>query len=61
MRISKIIYSFFGKNYLGGGVQYTELDGIVAYLPTEIGLGTGGGHFESIDCSLKLETATMLS
>jgi hypothetical protein len=42
-----------------GVVQYALLDGIVAYLCTETDLGTGGGHFESIDCPLKIEAALM--
>jgi hypothetical protein len=33
-------------------VQYAWLDD----LRTEIDLGTGGGHFESIDCSLNRDS-----
>jgi hypothetical protein len=44
---------------LGGGGVCIGI--IVAYLLTEIDLGTGGGHFESIDSPLKLEAAPMLS
>jgi hypothetical protein len=46
---------------LGGGRYYVRIGAIVAYLFTEIGLGTGGGHFESIDCPLKVEAALMLA
>jgi hypothetical protein len=38
-----------------GGMQCVCFVGIIAYLLTEIYLGTGGGHFESTDCTLKLE------
>jgi hypothetical protein len=32
----------------GLGTQYACIDAIVAHLLTEVDLGTGGGHFESI-------------
>jgi hypothetical protein len=34
---------------------------MIAYLLTEVAVGTGGGHFESIDFQLKVEAALMLS
>jgi hypothetical protein len=37
-----------------------QLGAIVAYVLTEMDLGTGGGHFESISCPLNVETARML-
>jgi hypothetical protein len=40
---------------LGGGGG-----GLVALLITEDAVGTGPGHFESLDCSLKVEAALML-
>jgi hypothetical protein len=45
----------------GGGVeQYTQVGAIIAYLLTEGAVGTGGCHFESLDCVLKAEAALML-
>jgi hypothetical protein len=32
-----------------GGFKNAYIGAIVAYLLTEIDLGTGGGHFESLD------------
>jgi hypothetical protein len=62
MRIAKksFIAIIGNKDYVGG-VQFAYIGGIVAYLLAEIDLGTGGGHFESIDCALKLEAAPILS
>jgi hypothetical protein len=34
---------------------------MIAYPLTEGALGTGGGHFESLDYQLKVETALMLA
>jgi hypothetical protein len=31
------------------------------YILHEIDLGTGGGHFKSMDCPLKVEAARLLS
>jgi hypothetical protein len=45
----------------GSGAQYAWLRGIVAYLLAELDHCTGGGHFESIDCPLKLEAAPKLT
>jgi hypothetical protein len=36
-----------------------RLAAIIAYLLTEGAVGTGGGHFESLDCPLKVEAAPM--
>jgi hypothetical protein len=46
---------------LEGGLQYAQVGAIIAYLLTEGALGNGGGHFESLDCQLKVEAALMLS
>jgi hypothetical protein len=32
------------------GLHYVYICALAAYLLAEIGLGTGGGHFESTDC-----------
>jgi hypothetical protein len=45
----------------GGGVKFTKVGDIKAYLLTEGALGTGGGHFELLDSQLKVEAALMLS
>jgi hypothetical protein len=45
----------------GGGVQHAYVGAIIAYLLTEGAVGSGGGHFESLDCQLKVEAALMLS
>jgi hypothetical protein len=34
---------------------------MIAYLLTEGAVGTGGGHFESLDCPLKVEAVLLLS
>jgi hypothetical protein len=44
-----------------GCEQYSQAGAIVAYLVTEVDLGTGLGHFESIDHRLKAEAALTLS
>jgi hypothetical protein len=42
-------------------MQYAYAVAIVAYLLTEMDLDTGDGHFEFIDCPMKVEAALMLS
>jgi hypothetical protein len=42
-------------------VQYSYVGAIIAYLLTEGAVGTDGGHFKSIDCSLKEEAALILT
>jgi hypothetical protein len=49
VRIVKIIYSYYFEHLGGAKGRYAYVGGIVAYLLTEIDLGTGSGHFESID------------
>jgi hypothetical protein len=43
-----------------GNVKSALVGAIVAYLLTEVDMGTGGGHFESRE-SDKIEAALMLS
>jgi hypothetical protein len=60
--LQKSFIAIIGTTFGGReGVQYTQLGGIVVYIITEIDIGSGGGHFESIDCPLELEAALMLS
>jgi hypothetical protein len=48
VRIVKIIYKYyFEHRFRGLGCAYNGVT--VAYVLTEIDLGTGGGHFEPID------------
>jgi hypothetical protein len=51
--IAIILSILFG----GGGEDSTLYGAVAAYILTEIDLGTGGGHFESIDYPLKVEAA----
>jgi hypothetical protein len=39
----------FSEQRVGGGVQYALVGAIIPYLLTEVALGTGGGHLESMD------------
>jgi hypothetical protein len=49
MRIVKIFYSSYYEQRWGKGSQFAWISSIVAYLLTEIDLGTGGGNFGCMD------------